>query len=49
MANMKTYQNQLEFDIIMLSDNSKRKAIDDVFARPSKILHSELKNGDVKV
>lgn len=31
----------------IFSDNSKRKAIADMFDRPFKILHSELNNGDV--
>ncbi|KAF0767639.1 MULE domain-containing protein [Aphis craccivora] len=31
-----------------ISKNLKRKAIDDMFVRPSKILHSELKNDDIE-
>jgi len=31
-----------------LNSNLKRKAVDDIFTRPSKIIHSELKNADVE-
>ena len=31
-----------------LNNNLKRKAVDDIFTRPSKIIHSELKNADVE-
>lgn len=31
-----------------LNNNLKRKAADDIFTRPSKIIHSELKNADVE-
>ncbi|KAL4113170.1 hypothetical protein QTP88_016843 [Uroleucon formosanum] len=32
-----------------ISNNFKRKVVDDMFIRPSKILHSELKNDDIEV
>lgn len=49
-SNTNHYHNQIEENISKweaLSNSLKRKAFEDVFAKPSKLIRKELKHGDV--